>query len=164
MLKDYNNRIRKLLVSCLLVLTGVLGWSADYLREGPDVGGTGWVKDEKIFTLDNVKDTKLLWKMKLDTAARVNYNLLAPLIVGSVKTAGGDKQIVVVGGVSDDLFAIDAGHGHAVVDQAFRHHRRAGRGGGLSRAGRMRCRSSDPPRRRASTRCMRSPGMDGSGR
>ena len=68
--------MRKLPISCILLLTGVVGWSADYLRDGPDNGGTGWVKGEKIFTPANVKDTKLLWKMKLDTAARVNYNCL----------------------------------------------------------------------------------------
>src|SRR5580704_7832391 len=103
--------MRKLRIVCSLLLTGVPGWCADYLREGPDIGGTGWVKNEKIFTRENVKDTKLLWKMKLDTAVRVKHNLFPPLIVESVKTASGNKQIAVVAGVSDDLFGIDADTG-----------------------------------------------------
>jgi outer membrane protein assembly factor BamB len=127
--------MKKLPISCFLLLTGVLGWSADYLREGPDVGNTGWVKGEKIFTPDNVKNTKLLWKMKLDTAPRVNYNLLAPLIVGKVKTASGDKQIVVVGGVSDDLFAIDADTGTLLWTKHFDLVGGPGRSGGLCPGG-----------------------------
>jgi outer membrane protein assembly factor BamB len=127
--------MRKIPILYFVLLTGVLGWSADYLRDGPDVGGTGWVKGEKIFTLANVKDTKLLWKMKLDTAARVNYNLLTPLIVESVKTASGNKQIVVVAGVSDALFGIDADTGTLLWTRRFELSVDSGRGGGLCPGG-----------------------------
>ena len=40
------------------------------LTEGNGPGRTGWMKDEKVFTLANVKDMKLLWKVKLDSQPR----------------------------------------------------------------------------------------------
>ena len=64
--------MRNPLKVCLLLLTAALAWGVDYLTEGPDVGRTGWVRDEKVFTKANVKDSKLLWKVKLDTVPAPN--------------------------------------------------------------------------------------------
>jgi hypothetical protein len=63
--------MRTLLIVCFLPDVGIPAWGADHLRDGPDSANTGWAKDEKIFTTANVKNTTPLWKMKLDTAARV---------------------------------------------------------------------------------------------
>jgi len=111
--------MRKFPIVCTLLAAGAAGWAADYLREGPDNGGTGWVRGEKIFTPANVKNTRLLWKMKLDTTARARHNLFPPLIVESVRTASGNKQIAVVAGVSDDLFGIDADTGTLLWTKRF---------------------------------------------
>jgi hypothetical protein len=58
------------LASCVPLL------ASDYLTEGNDPGRTGWMKDEKVFTLANVKDMRLLWKVKLDSQPRQMHNLL----------------------------------------------------------------------------------------
>jgi len=93
--------------------------TADFLMEGPDNGRTGWVKDEKVFNTTNVKDMKLLWKVKLDTAPREMHNLFAPLIVEHVTTTQGDKQIALVAGVSDTLFALDVADGKVLWSKKF---------------------------------------------
>jgi hypothetical protein len=58
-------------ITNLLLLTTALARGVDYLSELPDVGRTGWLRDEKVYTKANVKDSKLLSKVKLDTAPRV---------------------------------------------------------------------------------------------
>src|SRR5688500_20356442 len=54
--------------------------ASDYLTEGNDPGRTGWMKDEKVFTLANVKDMKLLWKVMLYSKPREMHNLFSPLL------------------------------------------------------------------------------------
>jgi hypothetical protein len=98
-------------ITSLLLLTTALARGVDYLSELPDVGRTGWLRDEKVYTKANVKDSKLLSKVKLDTAPRVKHNLYPPLIVEPVTTVEGVNQMAVVSGVSDGLFGAEAGDG-----------------------------------------------------
>jgi outer membrane protein assembly factor BamB len=91
-----------------------LAWSADYLADGPDNGRTGWVRDEKVFNTTNVKNMKLLWKIKLDSPAREMHNLFPPIILSGVATPNGTKELAVTAGISDDLFAIDTATGQQV--------------------------------------------------
>src|SRR5436190_8848124 len=97
----------------LMILGGVLiscavAWGADYLMEGADNGRTGWLKADNSFNVENVRNMKLLWKTKLDSVPREMHNLFPPLIATGVATAGGKKEILIVAGVSDDIFAVDA--------------------------------------------------------
>ena len=110
--------MRKLLAILLLVSGGTLG-ATDFLTEGVDNGRTGWVKDEKIFTTANVGSTKLLWKVKLESAPRAMHNLYAPLIAESVTTAQGNREIGLAAGVSDDLFALDVTTGAVIWRRQF---------------------------------------------
>ena len=64
-------------------------WGAEYLTAGVDAQRTGWVKDEKIFTPQNVSGMKLLWKTKLESTPREMHNLFPPLVVERVTTARG---------------------------------------------------------------------------
>ena len=80
-------------VAAILVLTSATVWGSDFLTEGVDNARTGWVRDEKVFTVANAKDTKLLWKLKLESAPRAMHNLFAPLIAERVTTAQGIKEI-----------------------------------------------------------------------
>src|SRR5688572_7126720 len=86
------------LASCLPLLAST---ASDYLTEGNDPGRTGWMKDEKVFTLANVKDMKLLWKVKLDSQPRQMHNLFPPLIAKSVTTARGPREVAIVAGISE---------------------------------------------------------------
>ena len=93
--------------------------ASDYLTEGNDPGRTGWMKDEKVFSLANVKDMKLLWKVKLESQPREMHNLFSPLIAERVATERGQREIAIVAGVSDDLFGIDVASGELIWKKRY---------------------------------------------
>src|SRR5215510_7979010 len=95
-------------VALVALAAGATAIASDFLTEGVDAGRTGWVRDEKIFTTANVSQTRLLWKVKLESTPRAMHNLFAPLVAERVTTAGGTRELAVVAGVTDDLFGIDA--------------------------------------------------------
>jgi type 1 glutamine amidotransferase len=107
-------RLRKCLGLAVLA-SWVPLMASDYLTEGNDPGRTGWMKDEKVFTLANVKDLKLLWKVELESQPREMHNLFSPLIAGRVMTARGPREIAIVAGISDDLFGIDVASGELTI-------------------------------------------------
>ena len=108
----------KLSLFCGVVLSCAVGWGAEYLMEGGDSGRTGWLRGDKSFTVDNVHGMKLLWKTKLDSQPREMHNLFPPLIATGVDTKAGKKEVLVVAGISDDIFAVDAQTG----TQLWRKH------------------------------------------
>lgn len=105
-------------ISGALLLCGA-AWSADYLQEGGDIGRTGWLKSDKSFNVNNVRNMKLLWKAKLDSTPREMHNLFPPLIASNVETGAGKKEILVVAGISDDLFGLDAATGAQIWHKHF---------------------------------------------
>src|SRR5262245_51068030 len=119
--------IRKLTILIAIACGCIAAWSAhgltdgkpaDWLTDGGDQQRTAWQRDERILTTANAKDMKLLWKIKLDNQPREMHNLLPALVVGRVSTANGPKQIVIVTGVSDNIYAIDADKGELL----WKHH------------------------------------------
>ena len=109
--------LTRLLIPVLLTASMIPG--ADWLTDGGDPQRTAWQRDEKIFTLENVDQTKLLWKIKLDNEPRQMHALFPPLIAEHVKTSDGQKQIGLVAGVSDNLFAIDLDTGNLLWSKHF---------------------------------------------
>jgi outer membrane protein assembly factor BamB len=111
-----------LLMGCLAVWSpGQLAQGdkpADWLTDGGNPQRTAWQQDEKTLTTANVKNMKLLWKTKLDNEPRQMHNLLPALIAGRVNTGKGPKQIVVVTGVTDNIYALDADNGELL----WKHH------------------------------------------
>jgi outer membrane protein assembly factor BamB len=113
----------------LLLLVSTAGWSpgrlaqgsklADWLTDGGNPQRTAWQQDEKTLTTANVKNMKLLWKIKLDNEPRQMHSLLPVLIVGRVNTSSGPKQIAVVTGVSDNIYAIDVDKGELLWKKHF---------------------------------------------
>jgi hypothetical protein len=73
-------------LGALLVSASATVLANDMLTQGVDIGRTGWVKDEKIFTPANVGGMKLLWKLKLESTPRAMHNLFSPLIAEKVNT------------------------------------------------------------------------------
>jgi outer membrane protein assembly factor BamB len=110
--------IRKIVAAVLVAWSGTL-LASDYLTEGVDIGRTGWLKDEKVFTTANVSSMKLLWRVQLQSAPRAMHNLFAPLIAESVTTAQGAREIGVVAGISDDLFGLDLSTGQVMWRRKF---------------------------------------------
>jgi hypothetical protein len=84
---------------------------ADWLTDGGDPQRTAWQRNEIILNKTNVKDMKLLWKIKLNNEPRQMHSLFPALIAGNVTTADGVKEIAIVAGVSDNIFAIDVDRG-----------------------------------------------------
>src|SRR4030095_691545 len=107
-------------IAAALVLAVVVRMgAADYSTAGADPQRTGWVKDETIFTPQNVSGMKLLWKTKLESTPREMHNLFPPLVVERVTTARGPREMLVVHGVSDDLFGVDARSGEMFWSRHF---------------------------------------------
>lgn len=106
------------ILAALFVCAGVSVGATDFLMEGVDNARTGWVQDEKIFSIANVGSSTLLWKVKLDSTPRAMHNLFAPLIAEHVRTPLGQREIAIVAGVTDDLFGIDVANGR----QLWRKH------------------------------------------
>ena len=94
---------------------------ADWLTDGGDPQRTAWQKNEHILNVSNVKGMKLLWKYKTDNEPREMHALFPPLIVGRVLTAAGPKQVAIVAGISDNIYAIDVATRRAAVETPFRH-------------------------------------------
>ena len=112
--------MRMCLTAAALVLAFVIRvWAAEYFTAGVDPGRTGWIKDEKVFTPANVASMKLLWKTKLESTPREMHNLFPPLVVERANTVRGPRQLLVVPGVSDDLFGVDAMSGEMLWSRHF---------------------------------------------
>ncbi len=88
----------------------LIDWSTD----GGDAQRTGWVRDEKILTKDNVKNLKLAWKRETGNEPRALHSLMPALIAGQIQTSDGTKQIAIVAGISDNVTAIDVDTGRVV--------------------------------------------------
>src|SRR5436305_373864 len=101
-----------LLISGFAALIPMQG--ADWLTDGGNPQRTAWQKDEKILGVSNAKDIKLLWKVHLDNEPKVMHSLFPPLIVGSVNTSSGPKQIAIEAGASDNIYAIDVDKGEVI--------------------------------------------------
>ena len=108
------------LTVCTVVQIGPLAQSplnqpamADWLTDGGDSQRTAWQKNERLLSVSSVKGMKLLWKYKTDNQPREMHALFPPLIVGRVQTAAGLRQVAVVAGISDNLYAIDVATGAA---------------------------------------------------
>src|SRR5207244_11141262 len=113
-----GDRTMKLMILGGVVIGCAVAWSADYLMEGADNGRTGWLKGDNSFNVENVRNMKLLWKTKLDSVPREMHNLFPPLIATGVSAGSATRELLIVAGVSDDLFALDAATG----TQLWRKH------------------------------------------
>lgn len=127
--------MRRFSLTMAIALGCVSVWGADWLTDGGNSQRTAWQKDERILSTSNVKDIKLLWKIKLDNEPRQMHNLFPPLIVERVNTSRGPKQIVIETGVSDNIYAIDVETGELIWKKHFvstwTPPATGGRGGGI---------------------------------
>jgi len=116
-------------VGCSIAYCG-LALAADWTTDGGDAQRTGWQKDETILTKDNVKNLKLLWKLKTDNVTRALFSYTPALILQNVRSGGTTREMVYVVGASDNLYAIDANTGQIVWNKHFTYEAPPGRGGG----------------------------------
>lgn len=92
---------------------------ADWLTDGGNPQRTAWQQHESTLTLSNVSQMKLLWKLKLDNEPRQMHNLLPVLVIGRIETPRGPKQMAIVTGVSDNIYAIDVEKGELLWKTHF---------------------------------------------
>jgi outer membrane protein assembly factor BamB len=113
-----GENMRKTFILIVLVVCCGLTWTvraqrqaaakpADWLTDGGDVQRTGWQRNESTLTKDSVKNLKVVWKLQLDNQPREMHSLLPVLIVGQINTAAGPKELAIVAGSSDNIYAID---------------------------------------------------------
>ncbi len=96
-----------------------LTYAADWLTFGGDPQRTGWAKNEDKISKANAGKLKLEWKLKLEHEAKELNSLTVPLIMENVITPTGFKDLVIVAGASDALFALDADTGKLLWKRTF---------------------------------------------
>jgi outer membrane protein assembly factor BamB len=109
----------KLLVILSLPALMVTLTAANWLSYGGDPQRTGWSPKETDITADNAKSLSLLWKQHLDNQSRELNGLTAPVAAEWVVSDQGMKEIVVVGGASDNLYAMEAATGKLMWKKTF---------------------------------------------
>ena len=104
-------------LACLALLTGVA--HAEWPMFGADPQRTGWARGEKILNRENAGTLELKWKLQLDNFPKELTSLTPPVVADQIKTIKGIKEYVIVGGSSDNLYAIDADTGKLAWQKTF---------------------------------------------
>ena len=104
---------------CLSPARAQVGRVADWLTHSGDPQRTGWQKYETSINKDSVKGFQLLWKLKLENEQKALYSLFEPLIVGRLITNRGFKELAIVGGSSNNIYAVDADLGRVLWQRHF---------------------------------------------
>jgi len=102
--------IRKtgLLLACLLIFAAALAQTGQWITFSHDPQRSGVAADEHAFSSANVSNLGLEWKTVVPNEPLFLTGLTAPLVVRGVKTGAGEKNLVIVAGSSDHVFALDA--------------------------------------------------------
>jgi outer membrane protein assembly factor BamB len=88
--------------------------SGQWLTYGHDGQRSGVAGDEHAFTTANVSQMGLVWKTVVPNQPLSMNGLTAPLVVRGVATASGPKNLVLLAGSSDHIYALDADTGELV--------------------------------------------------
>ncbi len=86
----------------------------NWLTDGGDNERTGWARAEKTITKENVKNLKLVWTLETENQPRALHSLMPVVVIGQLNTPTGPKQVGIVNGVSDNLYAFDAATGKMI--------------------------------------------------
>jgi outer membrane protein assembly factor BamB len=102
----------------LLVLLYPLG-ADDWLSYGHDPQRTGWSPKETDINRENAGSISLLWKTHLDNQPRELNSLTEAVVSEWIITDKGMKEIAVVAGAADNLFALEASSGKLLWKKTF---------------------------------------------
>lgn len=115
--------MRKLLGLAVICLSGAFVSHAqratDWTTHSGDPQRSGWQKNETKITKESVKGVQLLWKLKLENQPKALHSLMEPLIIGNLITNRGFKELAIVGGSSDNIYAVDADLGKILWKRHF---------------------------------------------
>ena len=74
----------------------------------------GWQRDETRLSVDNVKNIRLLWKLKTDNKTMGMQSFREPIILAGVHTSAGVKTLAIVAGSDNSVYAVDFHNGSLV--------------------------------------------------
>ncbi len=103
-----------LLLTCLLIASAISSQTGQWITYGHDPQRSGVAAEEGAFSGANVSTLGLDWKTVVPNEPLFLTGLTAPLLVRGVRTGGGEKNLVIVAGSSDHVFALDAETGELV--------------------------------------------------
>lgn len=110
--------VQKLSLVLLLSSAALLARS-DWTTFGGNPQRDGWARQETGISKANVGSLKLEWKTQLDNGSKELNSLTAPLVIEKLVTAQGFKDVVIVAGASDSVFAVDADDGKVMWQRKF---------------------------------------------
>ncbi|MBI3667195.1 MAG: PQQ-binding-like beta-propeller repeat protein [Acidobacteria bacterium] len=93
--------------------------AADWPTFGGDPQRTGWAKDEKTLSKENISSLELKWKTQLDNIPKEMNSLTAPVVIEDVITTRGFKDLIFIAGSSDNIYAIDTDTGKVLWQKSF---------------------------------------------
>lgn len=125
-----SNRNLGLLFSLFLIVSAASGQVGQWTTFGHDPQRSGFADDEHAFSPSNVSSLGLVWKTVVPNEPLFLTGLTAPLIVRGVKTATGLKNLAIVAGSSDHIFALDAETGELAWQSDFSANQKPPEGGG----------------------------------
>jgi outer membrane protein assembly factor BamB len=91
----------------------------DYTTDGGDAQRTGWIRDEKILTKDNVGALKVQWKRETGNEPRALHALMPVLVASHPGPGAAAKPLAIVAGVSDNMVAFDVDTGKIAWRRAW---------------------------------------------
>ncbi len=100
-------------------LAGGVLMAGNWLTFGGSPQRDGWAQDETTFNKDNVKGLEVNWKIHLDNESKELNSLTVPVLVEKLVTNRGFKDLVIVAGASDKLFAVDGDTGKLFWSKTF---------------------------------------------
>ena len=101
----------------------------DWVTDGNDNQRTGWQRNETILTKKNVRNLKILWKIQTGNQVRALHSLMPVLIIGRLNTPNGPREVGIVNGISDNLYAFDVESGTTLWQKHWDYAAPAAAGG-----------------------------------
>jgi hypothetical protein len=96
--------MRKFLSIALLSGFVTALWGADWASQSGNPQRDGWARGEEEIVRSQVQDLKLLYKTKLDNQSKGLASLTSPIILGNLITYLGFKEMLFVGGSSNNVY------------------------------------------------------------
>lgn len=114
--------MRKFQIGMFVCVVAIAGFAqkGQWMTFGHDPQRSGFASDEHAFSAANVGEMGLLWKTAVPNQPLSMNGLTAPLVVRGVKSAQGNRNLVIVAGSSDHAWALDAETGELVWSVDFK--------------------------------------------
>jgi len=111
------------------VATGANAPANDWPTYGYDQERTGWNRGETTLTKDNVSKLKIQWSTQLSTPPTdvALSTLTPPVVIAGVSTSEGTKNLLLLLGADDTLFALDTDSGKVLWQKTYPNPIKPGR-------------------------------------